>query len=454
MKQDLNLAQKIERSLRLSWQEGIPAALTLGIVDFYLVPFGLFLKASTEQIGFLVSLPRLLSSVCLLFAVRAVQMVGSRLRFVVRGAVLQASFLIPIAFLAYADMEGRIYFLIALIILYRAMENLIGPAWGSLMSDYLTPETRGGYFGWRSRVVGMAQVAGMALGGIVLYLTKASCPAFGFFTLFLAAAAARFISSFTLAQQVDLPAHPIPGSDFTFVMFLRRFKESNFVKFVFYVSGITFATLLSAPYFSVYMLRDLHFNYLTYIAIHLAPVAMGLLSVSIWGRHADVVGNAQVLKTTGFLVPFIPLLWLISKKPVYLFTIELFSGLVWAGFNLCATNFVFDAVTPAKRVRCLGYFNLINGMAIFAGGILGGFLADRLPPTCGFSILTLFVISAALRMLSWFSLGPHFREVRESHRRISSTRLFFSVVGIKPLLAGSDETIFPVFRKLSRKRKP
>ena len=398
------------------------------------------------------ALPHLLGSLCLLLASRAVELAGSRLGFIVRTALLQATLLIPVALLAFLPVPGRIATLILLVTAFRMLGHLIGAAWGSLMSDYLPPEKRGIYFGFRSRVVGIAQIAGMGAAGVILTLTKQTKPAFGFFLIFLAAAAARFISTAYLARMTDLPFKPVPGSDFTFLMFLRRFKESNFVKFVFYVAGITFATHIAAPYFSVFLIRDLNFGYLPYMAIHLAAVVAGLIAVPAWGRHADLVGNARVLKTTGLLVPVIPLLWLVSRNPIYLTGVELFSGLVWGGFNLCATNFVYDAVTPPKRVRCLGYFNLINGVALFLAASLGGFLADRIPSLLGYRLLTLFALSGVLRFLVNLLLARHFQEVRESSRRVSSAQLFFSVVGIRPLLGESPETIFPFLKRFAGKR--
>jgi predicted MFS family arabinose efflux permease len=181
------------------------------------------------------------------------------------------------------------------------------------------------------------------------------------------------------------------------------------------------------------MLRDLHFNYLTYTAMLFSAIVAGLIGFPIWGRHADLAGNASILRITGLLIPVIPLLWLISRHPLYIFVIQAFSGFVWSGFNLCATNFIYDAVTPAKRVRCLGYFNLINGCAIFAGAALGGFLGDRLPLLGGFSLTTLFLLSSLLRFLAYFTLSPKFQEVRESAKKVSSTDLFFSVLGIRSI---------------------
>ncbi len=445
-----DLAHRVRESLRISRFEAIPASVMLGIFDYYLIPLALFLGATTPQIGLLSALPHLLGSLSLLFAVKAVGWVGSRQRFVWRTAALQAALLIPVAALPLLPLPGKIGLLIALMAAFRVLLNLIGPAWGSLMSDYLPAEKRGLYFGGRARIVVAAQLACIGLAGLTLSAAKRTAPAAGFAAIVAAACAARFISAWQLSRMADMPARASPGNDFTFLMFLRRFRESNFVKFVFYTAGIVFTTFLAAPFFSVYMLRDLRFDYATYMVVHLAAVVPGLLTLPIWGRHADAVGNARVLKTTGIIVPFIPLLWLVSPSPAYLVFVELVAGFTWGGFNLCATNFIFDAVTPEKRVRCLGYFNLINGIAIFAGTSLGGLLADRLPPLLGHRLLFLFTLSGALRLAVYLLLAPRFQEVRASSRRVSSLQLFFSVVGIRPLLGEDHEPILPVFKRLRR----
>ncbi len=233
-------------------------------------------------------------------------------------------------------------------------------------------------------------------------------------------------------------------------MFLRRFRESNFVKYVLYVASITFATQLAAPYFSVYMLRDLKLDYLRFMLVHLAAVFAGLFAFPIWGKHADVVGNAKILKMTGLLIPIIPVLWLFSSHFWYLIAIQIFSGFIWGGFNLCATNFIYDSVSAPKRVRCLGYFNLINGAAIFLGATIGGFLATRLPPISGYDLLSLFLLSGIFRLFAYFFLSSHFQEVRKTTRHVSSLKLFFSVVGIRPLAGmAEDWRIFPGVRKPS-----
>ena len=105
---------------------------------------------------------------------------------------------------------------------------------------------------------------------------------------------------------------------------------------------------------------------------------------------------------------------------------------------LCATNFIYDAVMPQKRVRCISYFQVMNGTAIFLGASLGGFLATRLPPLQGYALLSLFLLSGICRLFFYFVLFNRFREVRPS-REVSIQDLFFSVVGIRPLLGISRD---------------
>lgn len=463
MTTDPHLSKKIHKSLSLSWKEGIPASIMLGIVDYYMVPFGLFLGASIQQIGFLVSVPQLLSSIFQLFAAKSVQMTGSRLRFMVSVSIVQALLLIPIAFLSIFNFTGQVIALILLMSAFRISGSLVATAWGSLVSDYLPAHKRGHYFGWRSQIVGIAAVASVAVSGAVLFLMKQYHLALGFLIIFCAAAIVRFISTVLLTKMVDLPVHYSPDADFSFIDFIRRFRESNFVKCILYVAAIIFTTYLSAPYVSVFLLRDLHFDYLSYMGVQFSSVIWSLVAFPIWGKHADVVGNAKILKVTGSLVSIIPILWLLSPifsyHPIYFITIESFSGFVWGGFNLCITNFIYDAVVPQKRVRCLGYFALINGIAIFLGATTGGWLTQHLPPFLGFTLLTLFAVSSLCRFLAFITLSNSFKEVRTETKKISNLQLFASIFGIKPLAGlnrgwsffkkGSDPFSDPFFDKPS-----
>jgi MFS family permease len=421
------------KSLQISWKEGIPASVMQSLADDYSIPLALFLGATPVEIGLLVAIPTLVSSVLQLWTSKAVDLIGSRLRCLVSSTAGQALCLLPITFLPFLTGTWRMGAFIVLVTFFRIFGSLISTVWGSLTSDYLPAEERGRYFGWRSRIVGIAGILGTVWGGILLFNYRGPLQAAGFGILVAVAVLSRFLSAKLMARMQDLPEVKKPDDYFTFFMFLRSFRRSNFVKFVFYISSILFATNLAAPFFTVYMLHDLHFNYFLFMLIRFASVVAGLVSFPIWGKHADAVGNAKILKLTSFLIPAIPLLWMISPSPVYLVCVEIFSGFVWGGFNLCALNFIYDAVSSGKRIRCLSYFAFISGIAIFLGALAGGFLVEHVSPLRGSTILTVFLISGVLRLLSHFILSGKFREVRLTAQKTSSLELFFSVTGIRPL---------------------
>jgi MFS family permease len=297
---------------------------------------------------------------------------------------------------------------------------------------------RGRYFGWRNRALGIVHVSSMVAAGLVLYMMRGSSLAAGFSMLFLTASLARFLSGSFIARMRDQPLKRDPASDFTFVMFLARFRESNFVKFVAFVATLTFATFCAAPFFAVYLLRDLQFSYLTYMLLQVASTVAGFLSLPWWGRHADLVGNVRILRLAGGIVTVVPLFWLVSQSVFYLLCVQMLAGFAWSGTTLAATNFIYDAVTPQKRVRCIAYFNVINGTALFLGATTGGFIASRLPPLFGYPLLTLFALSSAYRLFFYFILSRRFQEVRRS-RKVSLQELFFSVAGIRPLMGVSRD---------------
>jgi MFS family permease len=150
-----------------------------------------------------------------------------------------------------------------------------------------------------------------------------------------------------------------------------------------------------------------------------------LVALPLWGRHADLVGNVRVLRLSSFLAALIPAFWLVSHDPAYLMLVQIWGGFAWSGVTLSAANFIYDAVTPQKRVRCIAYFNVINGAALFFGSALYG-------------LLSLFVVSCFCRVGFYLLLSRSFREVRPT-KKASTRELLFSVVGIRPLIGRSQE---------------
>ncbi|MGH7828324.1 MAG: MFS transporter [Candidatus Binatia bacterium] len=424
---------KVRESLRSSVKDGVFAAVMSGITDHYATPLALFLGATVQQIGLISALPNLFSSLSQFFAVRVVYWVGGRLRLLVRLVFSQASLILCIGFLPWLHIPNRVQLFLGLLILAALCGGLAGPAWGSLMSDYIPASKRGRYFGWRNRLVGAVTVGSIIGSGFILNWFQEISYSAGFCILFSLAALARYMSAHFISRMDEPPHRTDPASDFTFLMFVARFRESNFLKFVIFTAGLNFATYLSAPFFAVFMLRDLQLDYLTYMALQVCSSLTSLIALPLWGKHADLVGNVRILRLSAFFAALIPGFWLVSHHPAYLMLVQILGGFAWSGVTLSSGNFIYDAVTPHKRVRCIAYFNVINGAAIFLGSSLGGFLGSRLPPLFGYTLLSLFTLSCFCRFSLYLLLSRSFREVRTTHE-VSIQELFFSVVGIRPLI--------------------
>jgi MFS family permease len=356
----------------------------------------------------------------------------------VRLVQFQASLILCIGVLAWLRFPYRVEIFLTFLTLAALCGGLAGPAWGSLMSDYIPPAKRGQYFGWRSSLLGVVTLLSVVAGGVLLYVFRDISHDGGFFVLFLVAALARYLSAFFIKQMDEPPHKKDPAADFSFFMFLARFRESNFLKFVAFAASLNFATFLAAPFFAVFLLRDLQFSYLTYMILQVGAVLASFVALPLWGKHADQFGNVRILRLSSFFAALIPALWLFSHHPVHLMLVQMWSGFAWSGVTLASGNFIYDAVTPQKRIRCIAYFNVINGVAIFSGSSLGGFLASRLPAIFGYRLLTLFVVSCFCRLSVYAVLSRRFREVRHA-RAVSLRDLFFSVVGIRPLVGPSQD---------------
>ncbi len=439
-------------TLRASVRDGASHAVMLGCGETYFGPFGIFLLAGTLQVGLLATLPHFLGAVMQWFGAVNMSRFQSRRRTVLTGAVLQALTLIPMALLPFIFGRGdlSVMWLLVLITLYHGANGTIVPIWNSLIGDLVPPEIRGRFFGHRNRLTGMSTlVALLAAGGILHLFSRAGLGEWGFLIILIAAFFARLNSIRWLSKYEDPEFTISPEQTFTFRQFLRRSPHSNFAKFVFFVGAISFGVAFSGPYFALYMLRDLKFSYIEFILITGVSTTAQFLTFRYWGELSDRFGNKKILNLCGWGVGIVPMLWLVSSNILYLAVVQLYGGLVWAGFSLASANFIFDAVTPPKRARCVAYQGLVNGVFVLTGALVGGYAAVHLPADFSlgpwvwkppFTLPVIFGISGLIRLAAAGVFLRKFREVR-SVEPIRHSELVFRISHMKPI-AGATFGLF------------
>ncbi len=324
------------------------------------------------------------------------------------------------------------------------MGHLAIPAWNSLITDFVVPNGRGAYFARRARLMAVASFCALFAAGLLLDAGRSSgIPWVGFALIFLTAAAARSLSTYCLAK-IDERAAPAPRrTDGRFLDFLGRSSSRDFRHFLLFSGLMHVCVLIAGPFFVVYMLRDLHFSYLQYAAWLAAGTFGQFIALNPWGRISDRFGNKMVIAVTGWAVPFLPMLYLLSTNLVFLLAVNFLGGLIWAGMTLGLQNYVFDAVRAEDKATGVAVTNAINAAGWIVGALIGSWLTTVTPSAIPIAFLPLelhpvsnlpivFLISGLLRLAVSAGLLNTFREPR-AVELISPSRLVRGLSLIKPL---------------------
>ncbi|MDP2749325.1 MAG: MFS transporter [Nanoarchaeota archaeon] len=434
--------EKIKKSLRYSILDGSFYSAMVGFGESFFSAFAIFLGATSVQLGLLGSLPQALGAISQLFTNKLLALFGnSRKRFVCVNAFLTALMYIPIA-LVYFFGAFKVYHLIMFTCIYWLLGTIISPAWNSWMGDLVQEDKRGTYFGRRNKIAGLTSFFALMIGGFILqnFGKGTQSEYYGFLVIFTLALISRIISFVYLTKKYEPKYIVKKEAEFGFLEFLRKARFSNYGHFVFYLSFMNFAVYLSGPFFTAYMLYDLKMDYMTFTVVTATALIVKYLMMPVWGKAVDRYGTKRVLALTGFILPLSPVLWLFSHETWYLLLIQCYSGFVWAGFEISSFNFIFDTTTPEKRATCVAYYNVLNGIAIFTGAMVGGFIIKYNlshgvidSKILWSSYMIVFLISGILRLCASIFFIPKLKEVREV-KKTTYKKLFLTIITSMPTM--------------------
>lgn len=457
LKQQFSKDPVIDRSLRHSIKDGVTYSVMTGAAESYFSAFALLLKATTAQIGLLASLPPLLASFMQLFSAWLGRRTGHRKQIIVFGALIQATTLIPLTLLPLLFPNDAVWLLLMASIAYYIGPNLGSPQWSSLMGEIVPESRRGRFFALRTQLSSVSSFVALIIGGLILEaFHSAGATYWGFVAIFTIACVARFQSAYHLSQIFDPPGHVAALESPWHIELWRAIRSTDLVPFSLFFASMQFAVGIASPFFVVYMLRDLKFSYVEFMINSAASVLLQFLTLNRWGRLSDLFGNRLILITTGAIIPFMPSLWLVSTDYFYLLGVQCLSGLIWAGFSLSASNFVFDLTPPERRATLMAAHNVLAALAVFIGAAIGGYLGTHLPNEITLfgqtyhwltPLYAVFIISSLARLTVAFGFLPRLREVRPV-RPMSMTGLIFRVTRFAPV----SGLIFEIVGTLKRRK--
>jgi MFS family permease len=383
------------------------------------------MKATTQQIGLLTSVPNFTMAVTQFVAPGLSERAGSRKGFILPMAVMHALMWLPILLIPYLFQTHQVWWLIAFMTLSTAFDSALNPVWGSMMADLVPVQMRGRFFGLRNRITAFVSLtSAYAAGGILQLFTGNTNLAFTI--IFTGAMASRLVSFYFLSRMYEplSPATKKRGHEGV-LKIARGLFSTNIGMFIIFCALMNFTTTIAGPFFSPYMLRDLHFSYIVYTIINSVAGLATVGFMTWWGKRIDRAGGIKVLKITSLFVPFVPLGWVLSHSLWWLVVIQIFSGFAWAGFQLSSGVFIFDAAPPQNRTRYIALYNSLIFLGVSLGSLAGGIVAPLLPPFMGSYFLSIFIVSGVARLTVALFFLPRIKEVRKVPQ-IEARELLFS----------------------------
>jgi UPF0716 family protein affecting phage T7 exclusion len=235
----------------------------------------------------------------------------------------------------------------------------------------------------------------------------------GFAIILLIAFVATLIKAILYSRIRDSDSVVENQTEFGVSEFLQETKGEGLRRFILYVSLFNFAVYLCSPLFAVYMLKNLRFSYTTFAIVFSSEFIAKVISAPFWGKYSGRVGNLSIVRRVSYLIPLVPILWLASSNVIYLVCVQLFSGVVWAGFDICIRSFVYAAASPEKRAGYIVYKKSLIALCQAFGALAGAGLLSLMIPVFGSRILGLFLLSGIVRFAVAKAMLPNIREVEE-----------------------------------------
>lgn len=431
------------RSQRYGIRDATLQAVTQGGGENYFSAFALLLHASPFQIAILSSLPQLIGIVFQLLSVKLLPRLSHARQLLAFGGVGQALCWIPLFTFPLLFSEHGAWWLIVCVVLYAALGSLTVPAWNSLLIGIVDPATRGTYFARRLQMTSLTSFLALGVAGAILNVgDRYGFHWSGFMLVFLLAACARALATRCQLRTARGITAAIPEAPGGFRHFVLRAATPDLRRFLLFSSLMHFSVFIAGPFFVLYMLQDLQLSYLQYAGWMAAGILAQYLTLKPWGQLSDTYGNKTILRLTGFGVPLLPILYLISDAYPFLLMVNFLGGATWAGLSLGLQNYVFDSLRPEERTRGVAVANAVNAGGWFLGAMVGSWLATVVPSQVQILGLVihpasnlpfLFGISGILRFLVSFSLLHTFHEPRSLERPFQH-HLVWELPLVKPLI--------------------
>ncbi len=362
-----------------------------------LVGWALHLQMPTAWIIALSSLP-VACQTLQMPAAFATARFGHRRSVLVATAVSRAAFipLVALPWLPLSQHDERAVLVVAAVVHY-AFAAVSVPAWNDWMACFVPPRRRGRFLGLRARASTFVGALVTLAAGFALDRAGHAEGA----TLQILALFATVGGAIHVALVAHQPTRPATRNDSRLAIagVLGAADRSRAQGALLLIATWHAACGLSAPFFGLYVVRELHAAY-GVLAAYCATFALGRVATTAhWGAMVDRLGADRVLVACTAGLCASPVLWAMCT-PQHLWPLgvdALVGGVLFGGHTVASSALPFVEAPVRGRLFHLAAIAAAGGAAFAASAGLGALALHAVPDD---SLRPLLIGSTGLRVVA------------------------------------------------------
>jgi MFS family permease len=374
------------RGLRAYQADGVCSQIKDALLSGpLLVGYALVLGASNTEVGLLAALGPA-TQVLQLPTVALIERWRRRKPICWWAALVGRTAALGLLALPWALPSGaRVPALFGILLVVAAFGTVAGAAWNPWMRDFLPEESRNQVVARRmARATAIGAPLALGAGLVVDRLRAAGAAVEAYIPVLGLGVIAGLAGLIPLSRIPEPPMAPAARRPWRDVL-RAPFQHRHFRALVAFLAAWTFATNLSAPFFTVYLLRRLGLPLAAVLAVTVLSQITTVVVLRAWGAVADRFQTLTVLRVScaGFLLsvagwPIAGMLqtpWLVLGV---IAVIHVLAGLTTAGVTLTTGTVAMELAPRGEAASYLATNALISGAAAALAPVLAGAAADWL----------------------------------------------------------------------------
>jgi len=366
----------VRRDLALSMGDGAGYGLMAGIGEVYLPAFALALGMPAVLAGLVATVPLLAGGLLQLLAPRAIARVRSLRGWVAGCMIVQALSFVPLIVVAEVEAARTLatVMVFASGALYWAAGMAVSAGWNPWMHRIVPLRVRGRFFGRRQGLVQGTMLIALVGAGVVLHaMDEIELVLDVYAAMFGVAMLARFGSALAIARQ-GRGIERAPQRRTRLRSIPPKLRGTPRASLLGYLIAALAAASISGPFLTPYLLVQEHIGYASYGVFTATIVLAKIVALPALGKLVHRIGVRRMLTISAWAIAPIPLLWAPSSALWWLLAIQVYAGVVWAGFELGMLIALFDADNDSERTTLQVAFSALQAIGTAVASFVGGAL--------------------------------------------------------------------------------